>query len=108
YNANGPSVTATATATVNVASIEIEKTVGTVDGVCAATSSIDVPAGTEVYYCYTVTNTGDVTLNLHDLDDDVLGTILAGFNFALAPGASVNTVAAGLSIPYVANASVTN
>ena len=104
----GLSATATASATVTVASIEIVKTVGLVDGVCAADSSIGVAAGTTVYYCYTITNTGDVTLNLHDLDDDVLGTILSGFNFALAPGASVNTVAAGLSIPYVANASVTN
>ena len=104
----GFSATASASATVIVASIEIVKTVGTVDGVCAGTSEITVPEGTTVYYCYTVTNTGDVTLNLHDLDDDVLGTILSGFNFALAPGASVNTVAAGLSIPYVANASVTN
>jgi hypothetical protein len=99
YNADGPSVTATATATVTVASIEIVKTVGTDPAVCATESNITVPAGTEVYYCYTITNTGDVTLNLHDLDDDVLGTILSGFNFALAPGASVNTVAAGLTIP---------
>jgi hypothetical protein len=55
-----------------------------------------------------VTNTGDVTLNLHDLADDVLGTIFTGLNYALAPGASVNTVAAGLSIPYVVNSTTTN
>jgi hypothetical protein len=42
-----------------------------------------------------------VTLNLHDLVDDQLGTILSGFNFALAPGASVNTVAAGLTLPAI-------
>jgi hypothetical protein len=104
----GLSATATATATVTVAEIEIVKTVGTVDGVCATTSEIDVAVGTTVYYCYTVTNTGDVTLNLHDLDDDVLGTIFSGLNYVLTPGSSVNTVAAGLSIPYVADASVTN
>jgi hypothetical protein len=108
YNQGGPSVTATATATVTVAEIEIVKTVGTDPAVCAAESNITVLAGTEVYYCYTVTNTGDVTLNLHDLDDDVLGTIFSGLNYALAPGSSVNTVAAGLSIPYVANAPVLN
>jgi hypothetical protein len=89
-------------------SIVITKTVGLVDGVCATESEIDVAAGTTVYYCYTVTNTGDVTLNLHDLSDDVLGTLFSGLNYALAPGDSVNTVAAGLSIPYVANDSVTN
>ena len=65
-------------------------------------------AGTTVYYCYEVTNTGDVTLNLHDLTDDVLGTIFTGLAYSLAPGASVNTVAAGLSIPYVVNSTTTN
>ena len=88
--------------------ILITKTVGLVDGVCAATSTITVPAGTEVYYCYTVTNTGDATPNLHDLDDDVLGNLFTGFPYALTPGSSVSTVAAGLSIPYVANTSTTN
>ncbi len=89
-------------------SILITKTVGLVDGVCADTTSLEVPAGTTVYYCYTVTNTGNVTLTHHDLVDDVLGPIFSDFNYVLAPGASVNTVAAGLSISYVANASVTN
>ena len=104
----GLTATATATATVNVASIEIVKTVGTDPGVCAATSNITVLAGTTVYYCYTVTNTGDVTLNLHDLSDDMLGTLFTGLAYALTPGSSVNTVAAGLTIPYVANAPTTN
>ncbi len=101
YIPDGPSATATATATVNVASIELVKTVGTDSAVCAATSNITVPAGTEVYYCYTVTNTGDVTLNLHDLDDSELGNIFMGLNYALGPGESVNTVAAGLTLPAV-------
>jgi hypothetical protein len=61
-----------------------------------------------VYYCYTVTNTGNVAFGLHTLTDDVLGTIFTGLAYNLAPGASVNTVAAGLSIPYVANANTTN
>jgi hypothetical protein len=67
-----------------------------------------VPAGTTVYYCYTVTNTGDVTLNLHDLDDDQLGTIFMGLNYALTPAFSVNTVAAGLTIPAMINAPTLN
>ncbi len=67
-----------------------------------------MPAGTTVYYCYTVTNTGDVTLNLHNLVDDKLGTIFSGLAYALAPGTSVNTVAAGLSIPAVINTTTTN
>jgi hypothetical protein len=55
-----------------------------------------------------VTNTGNVAFGLHTLTDDVLGTIFTGLAYNLAPGASVNTVAAGLSIPYVANANTTN
>ncbi|MGV8039660.1 MAG: hypothetical protein AB2L07_06140 [Thermoanaerobaculaceae bacterium] len=89
-------------------SISLVKTVGTASGVCATTSSITVPAGTTVYYCYEVTNTGNVTLNLHDLVDDELGTIFTGLNYALTPGSSVNTVAAGLSIPAVINVTTTN
>ena len=105
-------VTAQATATVNVVprqpAIELVKTVGLAPGVCAATSSIDVLAGTTVYYCYTVTNTGNITLALHDLGDDQLGTIFTGLAYYLAPGASVDTVAAGLTISAVINATTTN
>lgn len=89
-------------------SISIVKTVGTEPGVCSGTSEITVSPGTTVYYCYTVTNTGNVTLNLHDLADDSLGTIFSGLNYALTPGSSVNTVAAGLSIPSVINTTTTN
>ena len=88
--------------------ITVAKTVGTVPGVCAATSNITVPMGTTVYYCYTVTNTGDVTLNSHTLVDDKLGTIFTNFAYALTPGSSVNTVQAGLSIPAVINVNTTN
>lgn len=114
YNA-GPTdvVTATASATVNVTplpmpAIEIVKTVGTEEGVCAATSEIAVQSGTTVYYCYTVTNTGNVALNLHDLEDDELGEIFAGFSYALTPGSSVDTVAAGLTISAVITETTTN
>jgi uncharacterized repeat protein (TIGR01451 family) len=88
--------------------ISLTKTVGTVSGTCAATSAISVPAGTTVYYCYTVTNTGNVPLGLHNLTDDQLGTMFAGLNYALLPGNSVDTVAAGLSIPAVINVTTTN
>ena len=99
------------TLTVNqpqVPAIGLTKTVGTVAGVCATTDNITVAAGTTVYYCYEVTNTGNVTLNLHDLADDQIGTIVSGLNYALAPGASVNTVDAGLSISAVINITTTN
>lgn len=91
-----------------VPSISLTKTVGTAPGVCAATNAIAVPAGTTVYYCYTVQNTGTATLNLHDLVDDRLGAIFSGLSYSLTPGSSVDTVAAGLSIPAVMNATTTN
>lgn len=68
--------------------ISLDKTVGTNASICAVTDAITVPEGTAVTYCYTVQNTGTVTLNLHDLDDSELGSILSGFPYALAPGAS--------------------
>ncbi len=40
-----------------------------------------------MYYCYQVENTGDVTFNFHDLDDDQLGVILNDLPYVLAPGA---------------------
>ena len=101
-------VPATLTVSSSAPGISVSKTVGTTPGVCAASSNITVAPGTTVYYCYTVTNTGDVAFALHDLVDDQLGTILTGLNYALAPGASVNTVTAGLSISAVINVATTN
>jgi hypothetical protein len=89
-------------------SISLVKTVGTAPATCAATSAITVPAGTTVYYCYTVTNTGDVALTTHDLVDSALGTIFNGLAYNLTPGSSVDTVAAGLTISAVMNATTTN
>ncbi len=68
--------------------IELNKTVGTTPGVCAAGDNVTVTAGTEVYYCYQVQNTGDVTLNFHDLVDSELGTLLDNFPYVLAPARS--------------------
>ncbi len=68
--------------------ISLNKTVGLVPGVCAATDSVTVSTGTQVYYCFVATNTGNVTFNYHSLVDDHLGVILNNFNQALAPGAS--------------------
>jgi subtilisin-like proprotein convertase family protein len=104
------SAAASDTATVNVANlgISLSKTVGTEAGVCAATDAIEVEAGTQVYYCYTVENTGDEALALHDLVDDELGAIFLGLAYDLLPGESVNTVAAGLEISAIINETVTN
>lgn len=94
-----PLVTVPLTLTVTpTPGISLVKTVGTTPGVCASTTDITVDAGTVVYYCYEVTNTGNITLTLHDLDDSALGELMNGLGYALAPGASVDTVAAGLTV----------
>ena len=68
--------------------ITVDKTVGTDPSTCATTGNISVPQGTEVTYCYTVQNTGDITLTNHTVEDSELGTLLANFPFALVPNAS--------------------
>jgi subtilisin-like proprotein convertase family protein len=88
--------------------VGLTKTVGLDPLTCGSSSSITVAPGTTVYYCYTVLNTGLNTLTTHDLVDDQLGTIFTGLSYSLAPGASVNTVAAGLTIPAVVDSTVTN
>ncbi len=70
-------------------SITLAKTVGTDPGACATTDAISVPYGSDVTYCYMVENTSNVaTLNIHDLVDSELGTILSDFPFPLGPGAA--------------------
>jgi hypothetical protein len=81
---------AATTAETDPAAIELSKTVGTDDAACASTDEISVVANTEVFYCYTVENTGGVTMTVHDLDDDQLGTLLDGFEYELAPGSSTS------------------
>lgn len=83
--------------------LSLEATVGTEADVCADTAEINVfsDAPTTVYYCYTITNTGEVSIPLHDLSDDLFGVILSDFAYDLAPGASVDTVAAGVELAYV-------
>ena len=76
--------------------IELTTTVGTESDSCATTDTLDdVAPGTKVYYCYSVKNTGDVTLTVHSLVDDQLGTIFNGVSFTLSPGATVTNIDLG-------------
>ena len=96
--------------TVNVyqPAIMLTKTVGTTPDVCASTDEIRVDEGTVVYYCYTVENTGNANLALHDLEDDELGIILDDYAYDLVPGASIDTVVAGLTISATITETTTN
>lgn len=81
------------------AHIVVTKTVGLADyppacGPSAAiptpTDALTVPVNTAIAYCYTVENTGNLTLTHHSLVDDGpdLGTLLDGLAFTLTPGMS--------------------
>ena len=66
--------------------IDLVKTVGTNPEECAITQEVTLPFwGGQVTYCYQVTNTGEITLTLHDLVDSHLGVILEGYPTNLAP-----------------------
>jgi uncharacterized repeat protein (TIGR01451 family) len=84
-------------------SIELAKTVGTDPNACATTDSLDVLVGTEVYYCFTVTNTSLIQLNIHDLVDDQLGDLLVDFAYGLDPGASTFITASLVVVEDVVN-----
>ena len=73
--------------------ISLVKTVGTQANACATSDTIEVTEGSQVVYCYTVSNTGDVTLNVHDLADDMLGSVLSDYSYDLLPGASLSITA---------------
>ena len=76
-------------ASAGLPSIALTKTVGTDPASCATTTSISADYGSTVYYCYTVENTGNVTLTHHTVTDSVLGTVLGpGFVYNLASSAS--------------------
>ena len=68
--------------------IVLTKTAGTNPKACATESAISVGRGADVTYCYTVENTGFITLTLHTLDDSALGSIMEDFAYTLVPGAT--------------------
>jgi choice-of-anchor B domain-containing protein len=84
-------------------SIELVKTVGTQAEVCAATDSIEVVPGTEVTYCYEVTNSGDLTFPLHDLSDSELGLLLDEHAYDLDSGASYSYMTTAVILTNTVN-----
>lgn len=81
----GASASATSTATVNVPAILLTKTVSLDPNECWHTSALTVTAGTTVYYCYSVQNVGNVSLQLHSLIDEELGPLWSDRQIDLAP-----------------------
>jgi hypothetical protein len=72
---------------VMAADIALTQTVST-DGSCGTEQAVTVKSGEDVTFCYTVMNTGVVTMTLHSLADDISGTLLTDEPYELAPGAS--------------------
>ena len=54
---------------------------------CTPVDEIKVPLATTIVYCYTVRNTGPITLTTHSLADSHLGQLLNNVTYQLAPGA---------------------
>ncbi|MCA9973542.1 MAG: carboxypeptidase regulatory-like domain-containing protein [Anaerolineales bacterium] len=72
------------------AGIDLAVTVST-DGSCGTTDTLVVDYGTVVYYCYTVTNTGNVMLPSHMISDSVYG-MMASFDYDLYPSMSESVI----------------
>jgi hypothetical protein len=56
---------------------------------CGSATSLIVPPGSEVQFCYRVTNTGTLTITKHSLEDGVFGGILTDLAYDLPPGESL-------------------
>ena len=96
--APGEQVTCTFTATEQPAGIRVRKTVGLSADGCSEAEMIAVPAGTTVFYCYTITNSGEAPLALHNLEDSEAGMVFPALNLTLPPSARLSTVELGRTI----------
>jgi hypothetical protein len=83
--------------------IAMTMTVGIKPGVCASTDTIATVATTPVILCYTVRNTGDVTLTDHILTSP--GVTPEIVSFVLAPGAEITRTG---SMPVTASTTRTD
>ena len=74
-------------------------------GTCGTESELAVPAGTQVTYCYTMTDSGDEDVNYHFLDDDQLGSLINHLDREIAPGETlVHTEVAVITEPVTSTA----
>ena len=92
------------------AELSLVATVGIDPDACASDSLLELATAEPqtVYTCYTITNEGEAAVGVHDLTDDLHGEVLVGFEYALAPGASVSTVEAGVTLASVVAADTVN
>lgn len=103
-------LTASAVFPVVAPSTIVTKSVGLDPSVCAPVGAITATAGSHVYYCLHVTNTGNVTLTDHLVSDPLLGITNVPLTYALPPGASVaitHSLVSGLG-PITVTNTITN
>lgn len=106
--APGVSVTIHLTVPTPTPNVVVQKTVSTLPDNCGTEETIAVNAGSTVYYCYTVTNTGDTPLLLHSLQDMGGQFIFQNLPYHLEPGSSFDTVSAGIEVSRTVNSAVTD
>jgi hypothetical protein len=82
----GDNETTTSIVQGNAKMLALTATVGITSGVCTSTDAITVNAGTPVFYCYQMTNQGEVHLSVHDVYDDKFGNVLSGYAYDLSQG----------------------
>jgi hypothetical protein len=89
WTATGPAgarAVATDTTTVLVPTVAVTHTVGTDPQRCATGRTLNVAYGASVVHCYTVHNTGPVSLPLHSVTNSQLGPIFTDRAVPLLPG----------------------
>ncbi|MCX6046458.1 MAG: hypothetical protein NT075_15250 [Chloroflexi bacterium] len=87
---NGLTATASDTTMVLVPSLRVTETVGLDPHQCATTNQLNTPVGTQVTYCYTAYNDGQIPLRVHQVMDSQGGVIRDGVSLRLDPGATAH------------------
>ncbi len=84
-------LSASASAAVQVVhpGLSVIKSVGLDPNACAQPGSVQVQPGANLYYCLTLTNTGDVTFTTHTIDDPLVGIHNAVLAAVLPPSATL-------------------
>ena len=86
--------------------VSLSVTVSTAPDSCGTEPTIEVPAGTTVWYCYRLTNNGEI-VDTHDVTDS-FGVLFTFQGEVLLPGESVTNIAMGFARSQVVTSTVQN
>ena len=82
------SARATSDAKVDVVAVALKRGVGTTPPNCSEQEKIFVPVGMAVYHCYQIHNSGNVTVTVERIEDDLLDSAPM-LNLQLGPGETI-------------------